>query len=58
MSRLYLTSGRGVKANNERLSGEDICVIGALRLDLRILILLLHLQHIVSVEMMRAQTVT
>lgn len=46
-----LTGGRGVKPDNERFSGENICVIRPFALhQLRILVTLSHLQHIRPAE--------
>ena len=50
-----LTRRRGVKPNNERFSGENVCVIGALCLRFVVLVMILHLQHVVSEEHYKQQ---
>lgn len=44
---MCLTCGRGVKADDERLSGENLCFLGAISLQFRMLIVIFDLQQVV-----------
>lgn len=46
-----LTGGRGVKSDNERFSGENVCVVRPFALhQFGILVMLSHLQHILPAD--------